>query len=185
MKYMRKLHPYLDILVSNIGEVFVPATKGHPAHWTFGSKHSDGYRVVGIGGNNYKVHRLVLETFVGPCPEGFECNHKSRDRSDNRLENLEWVTHQDNQRNTSQHDQVVARGGTHKYEDARQYSHEQGVRYYAENRDAVHEQQASYRQSKRKTHRVVNFSDGSQHWVSLPEAEAYLIIPLKQRTFKH
>ena len=36
------------------------------------------------------VHRLVLEAFVGPCPEGQECRHLNGDPGDNRLENLVW-----------------------------------------------------------------------------------------------
>lgn len=42
------------------------------------------------------VHRLVLEAFVGPCPEGMEACHNNGDRSDNRLENLRWDTHENN-----------------------------------------------------------------------------------------
>ena len=35
-----------------------------------------------------KVHRLVLEAFVGPNPPGLECCHNNGDPSDNRVENL-------------------------------------------------------------------------------------------------
>ena len=34
----------------------------------------------------------MLEAFVGPCPEKHECNHKNGVKTDNRVENLEWVT---------------------------------------------------------------------------------------------
>jgi len=38
-----------------------------------------------------RVHTLVLETFIGPAPDGYEAHHKSGNRTDNRIENLEWV----------------------------------------------------------------------------------------------
>lgn len=42
------------------------------------------------------VHRLMWEAFNGPIPGRLEINHKNLDRADNRLENLELVTHQQN-----------------------------------------------------------------------------------------
>jgi hypothetical protein len=43
-----------------------------------------------------KVHRIILLTFVGEPKEEQECNHKNGIRSDNRLINLEWVSHSKN-----------------------------------------------------------------------------------------
>jgi hypothetical protein len=42
------------------------------------------------------VHRLVWEAFNGPIAGRLEVNHKNLDRADNRLENLELLTHQEN-----------------------------------------------------------------------------------------
>lgn len=42
------------------------------------------------------IHRLMLETFVGPCPVGMEACHINDDPSDNRLENLYWGTREEN-----------------------------------------------------------------------------------------
>lgn len=42
------------------------------------------------------VHRAMWEAFIGPIPKGMEINHKNLDRADNRLENLELLTHQEN-----------------------------------------------------------------------------------------
>jgi len=42
------------------------------------------------------VHRATWEAFNGPIPGRLEVNHKNLDRADNRLENLELVTHQQN-----------------------------------------------------------------------------------------
>lgn len=58
------------------------------------SLYADGVETV------VKVHHLVLEAFVGPCPPGHECNHKDGKRSHNQLGNLEWVTPLSNQRHS-------------------------------------------------------------------------------------
>lgn len=61
---------------------------------------SDGYVMVGlrVGGKikSPKVHRLVAEAFIGARPMGFVTDHKNGDRSDNRAENLQYITHRDN-----------------------------------------------------------------------------------------
>lgn len=49
----------------------------------------------GIGRQHY-VHRLVLEAFVGECPDGLECCHGNGDKRDNRLGNLRWDTRKSN-----------------------------------------------------------------------------------------
>lgn len=46
---------------------------------------------------NKYIHRLVLEAFVGECPEGFEARHLDGDKGNNNLSNLCWGTHAENQ----------------------------------------------------------------------------------------
>lgn len=41
----------------------------------------------------HRVHRLVLEAFVGPPPQGCEASHRNHVRTDNRLVNLVWESH--------------------------------------------------------------------------------------------
>lgn len=36
------------------------------------------------------IHRLVLEAFVGECPEGMKTRHLDGDPANNRLSNLKW-----------------------------------------------------------------------------------------------
>lgn len=42
------------------------------------------------------MHVLVAEAFLGPKPDGLEVNHKNRDTHDNRVANLEYITHAEN-----------------------------------------------------------------------------------------
>ena len=48
----------------------------------------DGYLYVVLGNIEVGVHRLVLEAFIGPAPEGLVGRHKDEDTENNRLDNL-------------------------------------------------------------------------------------------------
>ncbi len=57
----------------------------------------NGYGYVKLTrGHDLPIHRLVLEAFVGPCPEGMECRHLDGCRSNNCLGNLAWGTRSEN-----------------------------------------------------------------------------------------
>ena len=43
-----------------------------------------------------KVHIIVAEAFIGQRPNGLEINHKDRNRANNVVRNLEYVTHSQN-----------------------------------------------------------------------------------------
>lgn len=56
------------------------------------------------------VHRLVLEAFVGPCPEGHEARHvHDPDPTNARLDNLAWGTKAENMQDQIRHGSI-ARG---------------------------------------------------------------------------
>lgn len=50
-----------------------------------------------------RVHRLVLETFVGPRPAGMQCRHLDGNKRNNRLENLAWGTSAENTEDKRRH----------------------------------------------------------------------------------
>jgi hypothetical protein len=63
-----------------------------------GTIFSNGYRGVRFarGGKTHLIHRLVLSAFIRSARGKEDANHKNGIRSDNRIENLEWVSHSDN-----------------------------------------------------------------------------------------
>lgn len=53
--------------------------------------------------NMIRVHRMVLEAFVGPCPAGMECRHIDGKSANNAVSNLAWGTSTENQRDRVRH----------------------------------------------------------------------------------
>jgi hypothetical protein len=89
--------------VSNLGSIRrkLDAPGRHRTGWKLTPHYcKNGYARVHMyrnkKGSTYLVHKLVMSTFVGPCPNGYEVNHKDFDKANNRLTNLEYVTHQQN-----------------------------------------------------------------------------------------
>lgn len=74
-----------------------------------GTVANHGYRMVGIGSRsdgsyrNRQVHIIILETFVGPCPDGMETLHRDGNPLNNSLSNLAWGTPAENAADTFRH----------------------------------------------------------------------------------
>lgn len=46
------------------------------------------------------IHKLVANAFLGSCPPNYEINHIDLDHRNNRADNLEYLTHADNQKHS-------------------------------------------------------------------------------------
>lgn len=79
--------------VSNLGRVRRRGIILNP--WT----NDRGYSLLDVGGGKkLRVHRMVYESFVGPLEAGQVIDHVNCIKTDNRLSNLEAVTHAENMR---------------------------------------------------------------------------------------
>ena len=61
-----------------------------------GSLKDTGYIVLGYYSKFYKAHRIIYEMLKGKIPNDLQIDHINCNRSDNRIENLQLVTHKQN-----------------------------------------------------------------------------------------
>ncbi len=90
MQDIRKKHPSLNITVTSDGRIF--RSDGTEAN----QSTAFGYKLIHLKSYQYRVHRLVCETFLDNSKNKPHVNHKNGIRHDNRLENLEWCTPAEN-----------------------------------------------------------------------------------------
>ena len=81
----------------------VRSDKGRKPRFLKPNKDRGGYHYVDLYNDGKrttkKVHRLVAEAFI-PNPDNKPCvDHKDRDKSNNAVENLAWVTRSENDQN--------------------------------------------------------------------------------------
>jgi len=88
--------------VSNLGRV---RHKGNDQAVRKPYPYPDGYLVISSlytddgGRRTIPVHRLVALAFLGPRPTGYHTDHIDGDRSNNRADNLRYITPKENARN--------------------------------------------------------------------------------------
>lgn len=97
-KPVRGKEEYAEI--SNLGQIHYYGTgRGKYVHerFTYGCERTDGYFYACIGGVNKGVHVWVFMTF-NDCdiPKGYDVNHLDENHKNNRLDNLNLLSHGDN-----------------------------------------------------------------------------------------
>lgn len=80
---------------SQIGRILKPIEK------------TDGHLSITLCKNKihkrHSIHRLVLFTFIGPCPKEMECRHLDGNPKNNKLDNLCWGTRSENMQDSIRH----------------------------------------------------------------------------------
>jgi len=105
---MKAIPGHKNYFANKKGDIF--SNRIHPKYNKYGllrklnpTKMPTGYKAVTIYGKSQKAHRLILFTFVGPCPDRMEACHNDGIRDNNKLSNLRWDTPKNNHSDRKNH----------------------------------------------------------------------------------
>lgn len=98
MKGDRKFIKYKNnYIVNSTGEIWKITKNGLKKKSDY--KSGAGYRTTKINGKQIKVHRIIMEAFKGAS--SLEVDHIDRDKTNNSLSNLEYVSREENLKRAS------------------------------------------------------------------------------------
>ena|SRR6186713_240768 len=94
MEVWKEIDGYENYSVSNLGRIrkgnYIMSLVDNGLGYKHLKLRRDGKR------KSFYVHRLVMIAFSPIDFSGLEVNHIDHDKSNNKLDNLEWVTHKEN-----------------------------------------------------------------------------------------
>jgi len=121
---MRAISGFPGYFATEGGNIYSIKRRGRhggygPLHKLVPTRDREGYLIVNLyrGGKPHlrMVHRLVLETFIGPRPLGMECCHGPSGKLDNSIGNLVWGTRSKNYGEDRVRDGTHCRGERHPF----------------------------------------------------------------------
>lgn len=100
--------------VNSNGTIFRNSVSKKQSKIILDTHHSDkGYYTTFVNMNKkvkrVTIHRVVAECFIGPCPEGYQVDHRDRDSRNNDYRNLRYVTISEQMKNRD-HSNISAKG---------------------------------------------------------------------------
>lgn len=102
---MKQIYNIPDYYIDKAGDVFsniiMPNSTKRRNFTKIKRWLRNGYWCVSLSSSgknkNYYIHNLLLETFICPRPEGYQCRHRDGNRLNIALKNLSWGTVKENQ----------------------------------------------------------------------------------------
>ena len=83
-------------IITKNGKIYSRRYNRHPLTERVQKVDKRGYCAVTLKNKTYKVHRLVAEAWLGKCPKGLEVDHIDRNKLNNSIDNLRYVTKSEN-----------------------------------------------------------------------------------------
>jgi len=121
IEHLRTIPGFPDYAITRDGRVF-----SKPRRDTLGRKTGDRWLKIMVDKHGYlkvnlyrnrkmkrkRIHQLVLETWIGPRPDGKVACHRDGNSLNNKLSNLYLGTHTENERDKIRHG-TAAKGERH------------------------------------------------------------------------
>lgn len=109
---------------------------------------TDGYYFIRLKDGRHRVHQLVMENFGPPKPGlEYEIDHHNRNKLDNSIDNLRWVTHKENIYNRSV---TLPDGERHCDVEHKEYMSKATVRSHQKHREKYNAYMREWRKKKKE-----------------------------------